>query len=95
MHGDKIIDDKKEYHFFLTGFMFGSRGFIFPFDPAKNKEDLRWYGEDVFFCELCNRSGIQVWCEPRITFGHIGRTGRIGNFAQYMGKGGAVQKPAN
>jgi hypothetical protein len=88
MHGEKIKDNKGEYHYFMTGFLFGERGFLFD----KSIPDDRWYGEDVFFCEFCNRSGIQVWCEPRITFGHIGRTGRIGNFAQYIGKGGTVQK---
>lgn len=31
-----------------------------------------WVGEDVYFCDLARKSGIDVWCDPTIPLGHIG-----------------------
>ena len=75
----EIIDDKNEYKYFRTGLLFVDQG------------DRRYYGEDVSFCKICCDAGIKVWCEPRITFGHIGRTGKIGNFDTYL-RANATQK---
>lgn len=30
-------------------------------------------GEDVFFCLKANKYGIDVWCDPTIPLGHVGR----------------------
>lgn len=30
-------------------------------------------GEDVFFCDRCNQTGIEIWCDPRDQVGHIGQ----------------------
>ena len=29
-------------------------------------------GEDVYFCRSAQEAGIEVWCDPTITIGHVG-----------------------
>jgi len=53
-----------------------------------DKDDIRWTGEDVFFCNDACRKGIQVWCDPRIAFEHFGKTGTKGCLHEFMLKNG-------
>lgn len=40
------------------------------------KDDGRMdYGEDVYFCDLVQKAGIDVWCDPTIDVRHIGDYG--------------------
>lgn len=32
-----------------------------------------WAGEDISFCHRVNKLGYQIWCDSRITCGHIGQ----------------------
>lgn len=32
-----------------------------------------WAGEDISFCHRVNQLGYQIWCDSRITCGHIGQ----------------------
>lgn len=34
--------------------------------------DGEWVGEDVYFCDLVRKHGLDVWCDPTIPLGHIG-----------------------
>ena len=67
-------DQDGMYKFFRTGMLYKDRG------------DMRWWGEDVFFCKDANEKGVQVWCEPRINFSHIGRHGTFGNYDEWLKK---------
>lgn len=58
------------FRYFITGIIFDG--------------DTRWFGEDVAFCEMARQCGIKIWCEPRLTFGHMGRAGRVGCFDTYL-----------
>ena len=31
------------------------------------------FGEDLYFCESCNRAGIEVYCDTTVEVGHIGQ----------------------
>lgn len=46
--------DRGIYQFFKTGRLF------------KDEGDHQWYGEDVYFCKVCARNGIIIWCNPDI-----------------------------
>ena len=39
-----------------------------PFSPYP------WAGEDISFCHRVNQLGYRIWCDSRITCGHIGQT---------------------
>lgn len=41
-------------------------------------------GEDIYFQQRYREMGGTVWCEPNISFKHIGVKGWEGNFRQYM-----------
>lgn len=41
-----------------------------PFQFEERENDF--IGEDVFFCKTANEMGLEVWCDPTITIGHIG-----------------------
>ena len=41
-----------------------------PFDFDRNTEGL--IGEDINFCIHCQEIGLDLWCDPTITIGHIG-----------------------
>jgi hypothetical protein len=30
-------------------------------------------GEDVYFCKEANEQGLEVWCDPTIKIGHVGK----------------------
>jgi hypothetical protein len=72
-----LIDSSGELQFFQTGILFAKEG---------NKD---YYGEDVYFCEICKRAGIQIWCDPNINIDHIGELHRKGNYDQYLRTAGA------
>jgi hypothetical protein len=59
-------------------------------DPDNPYEglDSRYFGEDVYFCKMCNRSGIKVWCDPSIKFVHYGTLPKSGCYAEFLSKGG-------
>lgn len=66
------IDHLGERIFFKTGMLYADKG------------DKQWYGEDVYFCRMCNDNGIKVWCEPRIGFAHIGTLHKAGNYDTWL-----------
>lgn len=41
------------------------------FGPAFSP--LPWAGEDISFCHRVNKLGYQIWCDSRISCGHIGQ----------------------
>jgi hypothetical protein len=49
-------------------------------------KDGRWWGEDLAFCNLWLGILGDIWCEPNITFDHIGREGRVyrGNYHEFL-----------
>lgn len=65
-------NDKDEYQFFKTGIQFKEDG------------DHQWYGEDVYFCKICQKAGVIVWCYPKIGFAHIGQLNKFGNFHEWL-----------
>jgi hypothetical protein len=67
-----LIDTKGERQFFQTGILFAKEG---------NRD---YFGEDVYFCEICKRAGIKIWCEPNIGMVHIGELHKKGNYDQYL-----------
>ena len=71
-----FTDDSGETKYFRTGQVFLSEG------------DTRWWGEDNYFCEICRRSGIKVYCEPMISFVHVARLQKKGNYAKFLQNGG-------
>lgn len=72
----KFTDDNKETKYFRTGQVFINEG------------DNRWWGEDNYFCEICNRCGIKVYCDPMISFVHFGRLNKKGKYADFLQNGG-------
>lgn len=66
------VETTGELFHFRTGLLFIDEG------------DRNYYGEDVYFCRICNRAGIRVYCEPRINFSHIGTLHKKGNFDTYL-----------
>lgn len=36
--------------------------------------------EDYFFCDLCTKAGINIWCYPNVTLGHQGIKDYKGNY---------------
>ena len=36
-------------------------------------KDGEWHGEDVLFAEDAQKQGYEVWCNPKIKIGHIGK----------------------
>ena len=73
------VDDKGELLFFRTGLMFEKEG------------DKRWFGEDVYFCEIVKRSGIVCWCDPTIGCIHIGQLNKSGRLSEYLRSGGQIE----
>lgn len=69
-------DDTGEMKFFTTGQLFLSEG------------DSRWWGEDVYFCKMCNMLGIKVYCEPMINMVHIGTLHKKGHYGEFLQNGG-------
>jgi len=69
-------DDSGETKYFRTGQVFLHEG------------DTRWWGEDNYFCEICARTGIKVYCDPMISFVHMGKLHKKGNYAEYLQNGG-------
>jgi hypothetical protein len=61
-------------------------------DPYRGL-DNRWWGEDVYFCRMCNDCGIKVYIDPTITFVHFGTLNKSGRYADYLKNGGSVKKP--
>jgi hypothetical protein len=74
------IDDSGELIHFRTGLLFADKG------------DKRWYGEDVYFCKICDDVGIKVWCDPTIAFAHIGTLTKKGRYADFLRNGGVAKK---
>ncbi|MCK9519601.1 MAG: hypothetical protein M0R74_11340 [Dehalococcoidia bacterium] len=72
------IDDTGEIKFFTTGQL------------HLNDCDNRWWGEDVYFCKVCNDIGIKVYCEPMINFVHIGTLHKKGHYGNVLQNGGKV-----
>ena len=68
---DHIATDG-EIQYFRTGCVFASEG---------NKD---YYGEEVYFSEVCNRAGIKVYVKPDIGFVHIGELHKRGNYDLYL-----------
>jgi hypothetical protein len=50
--------------------------------------DNRYFGEDVWFCKLCNACGIKVYCDPTIEFIHFGTLPKRGRFSDYLKENG-------
>lgn len=73
------VDDKGELQMFRTGLLFEKEG------------DKRWFGEDVYFCEITKRSGIINWCDPTIGCVHIGQLNKAGRLSDYLRAGGQVE----
>lgn len=71
--------DGKTFHF-RTGLLFSDRG------------DFQYYGEDVYFCKICNEAGIKVYCDPTINFIHFGTLPKQGKFADWLKAGGDPSK---
>lgn len=46
--------------------------------------DSAFMTEDYYFCDLCERSGIDVWCYANIDMGHHGTRNYQGNFFKYL-----------
>jgi hypothetical protein len=70
------IDEKGDPFHFRTGLLFAEKG------------DHKFYGEDVYFSKICNEAGIKVYCDPTITFAHIGEIPVHGRFAEFLKNGG-------
>lgn len=71
-----FTDDSGETKYFRTGQVFIHEG------------DTRWWGEDNYFCEICRRCGIKIYCDPMISFVHMGRLQKKGNYGEYLQNGG-------
>ncbi|MCK9519604.1 MAG: hypothetical protein M0R74_11355 [Dehalococcoidia bacterium] len=54
--------------------------------------DNQTYGEDVYFCKICNEAGIKVYCDPTINFLHIGTYKQPGNFLKYLNEQATSQE---
>lgn len=67
-----LHDGAGEFQFFSTGTLFKSEG------------NYDYYGEDVYFSEICNRAGIKVYVKPDIGFVHIGELHKRGNYDEYL-----------
>ncbi len=46
------------------------------------------YGEDLFFCKLCQKAGIKVYADPTIEFIHYGTLPKKGKYSEFLKKGG-------
>lgn len=53
-----------------------------------NGLDNRYFGEDVWFCKLCNACGIKVYVDPTIEFIHYGTLPKRGKFSDYLKQNG-------
>lgn len=47
-------------------------------------QDDRSYGEDISFCLRCERAGIDLWIEPKITIAHFGVEPHTGNYHNFL-----------
>lgn len=74
-------DDKGDTFHFRTGLLFLDRG------------DKSYYGEDVYFCKICNEAGIKVYCDPTIEFIHFGTLPKKGRYSEFLKNGG--KEPEN
>ena len=73
------VDDKGELQMFRTGLLFERDG------------DKRWYGEDVYFCEIVRKSGMICWCDPTIGCTHIGQLNKQGRLSDYLRSGRTIE----
>lgn len=73
---DGLPDDLFKCYALATGFMlinmkvFESVGL--PYFEAFQDNDGQHHTEDIDFCRKVNEAGLEVWCDPTITIGHIG-----------------------
>ena len=42
--------------------------------------------EDYYFCRLLKKAGIDIWCYPNVTMGHLGSFDYKGNYFDYLKK---------
>jgi hypothetical protein len=59
-------------------------GMIPLFDTGDIWNDGKWHGEDVTFCRRWRDIGGNIWIDPDITFGHIGKSERVKNYHEYL-----------
>lgn len=71
-------DEGRSFHF-RTGLLFRDKG------------DHKYYGEDVYFCKICNEAGIKVYCDPTIEFIHFGTLPKKGRYSEFLKNGGKDQ----
>ncbi len=60
---------------------------FFDFETTKYgeaKDEFCEYGEDVSFCRKCQRAGIGVWVDPRMTLRHWGKHGFAGMLDSWL-----------
>lgn len=57
---------------------------IFDSGIQPDLDDGVWYSEDFVFCFRWRKMGGKIWCDPTITFEHIGVTAVQGMFAQFI-----------
>ena len=53
---------------------------LFPRDRFGGKK----WGEDTRFCRIAREAGFRLWCEPDITFQHVGRKAWTGNYHDWL-----------
>jgi hypothetical protein len=46
--------------------------------------ERRYWGEDFTFCRRWREIGGRVWCDPEITFAHVGRKVFFGHFGNWL-----------
>ena len=54
------------------------------------KEELTWWGEDLYFCKKYREIGGRVWIEPNITLHHHGMHRFTGNYLDYIDQVGNI-----
>ena len=59
----------------------GANGYVFYKDEYRLSD---WQTEDYFFCELCRKNNIDVWCYPNMDMGHLGNYDYKVNFFKHL-----------
>ena len=73
----ELQDETFKCYTAATGFMLINlkvfKKIAYPWFVSYQKDDGEHYTEDVDFCIKAQAAGIDVWCDPTISIGHIGQ----------------------
>jgi hypothetical protein len=78
LHERSVFEDMREFCDFSRAI-----GYVFYKDEYSLQD---WQTEDYTFSAKCKKAGVDIWCYPNVTLGHLGNYDYEGNFFDHLMK---------